>query len=280
MGVPDLKDAFLKKHPNYPKIVWFYEQANGCELSWEGLTKSKLMDFVGYMLENVAQSSARRYAAMLKAVMNKYSDVIDLPRGWEDILSVKKDVSQHVYLDADEINRVIEYVPKSEVEKTAKESFLLGLLTGSRYSDYTNFTMDNIQDGYLVYISQKTHVEARVPICPAIIRILEEKQLNGWKEMSEPTFNDNIRHICKASGVNKNIKLYHRGKYKVQEKWQYIASHSARRSFATNLYLLGVDLYSISKMMGHTSVTMTEGYICCGLRTLSPKVMEYFNSFK
>ena len=60
------------------------------------------------------------------------------------------------------------------------------------------------------------------------------------------------------------------------EKWEFVSSHTARRSFATNLYLRGADLYSISQMMGHASVEMTQNYLCCGLREQSAQVMEYF----
>ncbi|KAB4949348.1 site-specific integrase, partial [Bacteroides thetaiotaomicron] len=42
------------------------------------------------------------------------------------------------------------------------------------------------------------------------------------------------------------------------------------------LYLRGADLYSISQMMGHASVEMTQNYLCCGLREQSAQVMEYF----
>jgi site-specific recombinase XerD len=61
-----------------------------------------------------------------------------------------------------------------------------------------------------------------------------------------------------------------------KRKWEFVSSHTARRSFATNLYLRGADLYSISQMMGHASVEMTQNYLCCGLREQSAQVMEYF----
>ena len=72
------------------------------------------------------------------------------------------------------------------------------------------------------------------------------------------------------------MKIFKAGKTLDGEKWQYIGSHSARRTFASLLYLRGVDLYTISKMLGHTSVKTTEGYICADIKTDSKELMEYF----
>lgn len=95
------------------------------------------------------------------------------------------------------------------------------------------------------------------------------------EEVSDPTFNNNIRNICRKAGITEAVKVFKAGKEVEGEKWEFVSSHTARRSFATNLYLRGADLYSISQMMGHASVEMTQNYLCCGLREQSAQVMEY-----
>ena len=61
-----------------------------------------------------------------------------------------------------------------------------------------------------------------------------------------------------------------------KEKWELVSSHTARRSFATNLYLSGVALEDIALMMGHgKNIETTKRYIC-GERQITTRVMAYF----
>lgn len=282
MNIPPLKEAFLGKYPKYGIILKRFEQATNCECSWENITKSNLANFAKKLQKDCARKSARTYAQMFKAVLNQYSDVVDFPRGWADVFSIKNDVSQQVYLTESEIKAICNYKAANDTEHFVKNTFLIGALTGARHSDYMNFTLSNVQDGFLVYISQKTHIEARIPVSPIIMRILRDKSKNEAykKELSDVYYNDVLRGICRKAGITEKRQLYKGGKYQLAEKWEFVASHTARRSFCTNLYLRNADLYQISRLMGHSSVKQTEGYICCGLKELNPEIMGYFNSFK
>ena len=100
-----LKEAFNSKYPSYSdRILGVYEKING-EATWENITKPGLSKFVARLQNQVAKSSARTYCAMFKAVLNLYSEEVDLPKGYDDILTLKKDVSQNVFLDDSEIQK-------------------------------------------------------------------------------------------------------------------------------------------------------------------------------
>lgn len=277
-----LKEAFKLKYPQYLSVLNMFEEANGCDATWENVTKPRLAKFVAYMSDRLAGNSVKTYCAMLKSTLRLYSDVVDLPKGYEAILSPRRDVSQQTWLTDVEIDKLLHYEPRNEYERIVRNQFCLGALTGARHSDYVKFSLADIVDGKLSYVSVKTHVKTEIPLAPAVSRILEENERLGisGRKLADSSFNDNIRNICRACGITDRIKLYQAGEFSEGEKWEFISSHTARRSFATNLYLRGADLYSISVLMGHTSTEMTERYIVCGLRKMPDNVLEYFRQFK
>lgn len=275
-----LKEALSSKYPAYAdKLAERFREANGVELDWSNITKSSLARFAEYLQKEVARSSARSYCAIVKATLSLYDDVVELPRGWQDSLRVKNEDSEQVYLSDEEIQLLLKYRPQSRNEEYVHTTFLIGCLTGARHSDYICFSQDNISHGYLRYTSQKTRTSATLPVAPALPRLLAKLAALPENNMADTTFNRTIRDICMKSGITESMRIYRRGKESTKPKWTFVSSHTARRSFASNLYLRGCDIMSISMMMGHASVDMTRGYIVCGLRSLPDNVAAYFKQF-
>lgn len=275
-----LKEAFFSKYPGNTKIVGYFEEANGCECTWENLTKVRLQKYVNYLLEHVAPNSAKTYCAKFKAILTAYNEEVTLPKDYDKVLQVRKDASQHVYLNNDEITLLRNYVPKMESEHIIKNWFLIGCLTGARHSDYIRFTQDNIIDDNLKYLSIKTHTDTSVPLAPYAKSLIVENMELGYNNavISDSYFNRSIRRMFRNMGLNSKVSIYYHGRFRTDEKWRFISSHTARRSFATNLYKAGVDIYTISRLCGHSSVEMTKKYICCPAE-ISDRAREFFDSF-
>lgn len=274
------REAFNKKHPGTEIVCDYFELATGVNCVWENFTKRRLQEFVDFLRSRMAPNGANTYISKFKTVLNMYNEEIVLPKDYEKVLSSKKDASQHVYLNEEEIQRILEYDPESESEWCVRNQFLIGCLTGARHSDYILFTSKNFFNDSLKYVSIKTHHDTEVPLSPAVRRLILENEEHGFigNKYSDVYFNRLIKNICRKVGINNQVTLYCFGKFSSGEKWQYISSHTARRSFASNLYNNGVDIYTISCFCGHSNVEMTKTYICC-----QPKpneiVLQYFNKF-
>ena len=69
------------------------------------------------------------------------------------------------------------------------------------------------------------------------------------------------------------------GKYKedTMEKWQMVSSHTARRSFATNLYNQGVEVITIMKMTGHRTEGAFLKYIKVTEEQHARKLEQHWN---
>lgn len=268
-----LKGAFRAKYPAHEHIIRMFEAANLCEATWENLTKVRLQKFVDYMAERLSPNSVSQYATKFKAVLNLYSDEVVLPRGYAKVLTPRKVASTAVYLTEEELQRLIDYTPRNQREEYVRAIFCICAFCGTRHSDALNLNESNIAGDSLQYVSVKTKIHATVPLKPIVRRyILDRPQI----EVDDTTYNRIIRNICRKCGITDKVKIFKAGKECEGEKWEYVSSHTARRTFASLLYLRGVDLYTISRMIGHTSVKTTEGYIHAELRTDSEELMGYF----
>lgn len=276
-----LKEAFLAKFPKNKKVLEYFEEANSVECTWENLTKIRLQKYVNHLSERLSPNGVKAYCSRLKTVMTEYNEEVELPKDYNKVLTIRKDASQHVYLNDEEIQQIINYIPQGLAESVIKNWFLIGCLTGARHSDYITFTSKNIQDGELHYVSIKTHTDTRVPLSPYVEKLILENEKLGYNKIhfTDVYFNRVLRRICQKCEINSEVSLYTSGKFSSGEKWRFIASHCARRSFATNLYRNGVDIYTISRLCGHSSVEMTKQYICCGPQ-INENVLQYFNKFK
>lgn len=279
-----LRDSLLQKYPKNGIIADKWEQATNTPFAWESLTKPNMAIFATWLCTDMAQSSARQYCAKMKAVIEPFTDDVVLPRDWRKFLTVKDDESQHVYLTEEEIKRIIAYKPDTLTEATVQQQFILGCLTGARHSDYSRFTEANVTaTGSLVYVSQKTHVKAELPLSPVARQILFAKgtpYAQAYKrEIDDHDFNDTIRDICRMCDIDDKVQLYRKGEFWSGCKYEAISSHTSRRSFCTNLYLRCRDLLLVSKLAGHSSTTMTERYICCSMEAMTENAMNYFKSF-
>lgn len=281
-ATPELRDVFLKRHPQYANIPQTFCDATGQTFDWENLTKPNLHDFTQLLKERVAPNTARTYCKWIKSILSLYNETEDIPAGWNTALTLRGDTSQAVYLCEDEIRSLMKLKLCEGTQKSiVRDLFVLGCLTGARQSDFRQFTKENIMNGRIIYVSEKTHREAEVPVSPAVLRILEGRRAVLLSTpITRAQFNRVLRILCQEAGIEKRMKLYNRGVTRICPKWKYVASHTARRSFATNLYLRGAGLYDIMSMMGHSDTEMTKRYICCGLRELPKEAMAYFNNYK
>lgn len=269
-----LRDAFRAKYPKNVNILDMFESANLCTATWENLTKVRLQNLVDYMAERMSPNSVNQYATKLKAVLNLYSEEVVLPRDFAKVLSPKKCVTTSVFLTDEELLLLEQYKPKNAKETYVRNMFLIGCYTGARLSDIVRLDESNIIGCTLQYVSQKTKTPTSVPLKPIVAEYIRN---TPHVEMSDKAYNATIRRICQKCNIIKRVKVFKAGEEKEGEKWEYVSSHTARKSFCTNLYLRGVDVYTISKMAGHSKVEMTTSkYICCGIRAGSQELMGYF----
>ena len=96
--------------------------------------------------------------------------------------------------------------------------------------------------------------------------------------ISNPEFNLYIKEVGRPAGILQPIKhSYMKGNRAVYEnkpKYEYITSHTCRRSFCTNEYLAGTPVDLIIKISGHKSLKDFYKYIKIAPEQAGQKMKE------
>lgn len=278
MKILSFEQEFERSNPGKVHILRFMREAIEVrEVQWEHLTTLNLGKVRDHISGKVAGNSAFTYLAIIKAFLVKYTDENIIPcKNPHKVLKTKRVPSEQVVLTADEINRIENYRPKSENERSVKAQFLCEYYCLARSSDIQQLTMENIQDGYITYVSQKTDVATSVPLHRNFIKYFHQR----GKKFTRSSYNRIIKRICQNCGIDEDVKLYYHGKVQVRPKYELVGSHTARRSGATELARRDVPIATISKLMNHTNTLVTSRYIFADTRNLGEEAMSFFNEEK
>jgi len=164
--------------------------------------------------------------------------------------------NDNIYLTINELNKLIsfDFSNKPKLEKVV-DLFLIGAFTGLRFSDFVRINQDNIRGNRIYIEQQKTSKQVVIPCNPVFIKIWEKYNGNIPKVISNQKFNDYIKEACRMAGINES---FHKGITKggkriskKYEKWELVSSHTARRSFATNQFKMGVPAIVLMNITGH-----------------------------
>jgi integrase len=128
--------------------------------------------------------------------------------------------------------------------------FLLN--TGLRISEAHNLQMKDVDfSKRVIHIEKsKTHLTRTVPLTPEAFEILRSLEGDLFQNIREEYVSKRFGHYLKQVGLT-GFKL-----------------HSLRHTFATRLVECGIDLLSISRILGHTDIKTTMIYAKADMNTL------------
>ena len=216
------------------------------------------MEDAGFSVNYRWNIGARLKVAMHEGYRLKYHKNMD----FQEFRS-KKEQTDAIALTPDEIEKLWRYRPKYKLYRDARDLFLIGYYTGSRFSDYSRLTKGNIHDGVVEFVQQKTDDKVVIPASPRLVELIRR---NGGKapDMNHTVFNRYIKKVAKEAGIDGIVQLSKsRRKEDGEEthRWEMVSSHTARRSLLTNLYQSGVSARDCMAISGHKSISSFERYL-------------------
>jgi integrase len=163
---------------------------------------------------------------------------------------IKKPESKREFLTIEEVQQLEETPCKFDF---AKRAFLFGCYCGLRISDIRRLKWsDLIKDGdnYRINIVMyKTQSPIYIPLSKKAIDWIPER-----KDMSEDAL------LFPGLPEQISAPLYLNDWFKTAGITKNITFHGSRHTYATMLLTLGVDIYTVSKLLGHTKIETTQIY--------------------
>ena len=170
-----------------------------------------------------------------------------------------------------------------------RDQFLLLAWTGCRYSDLPKLNKSNIHTmgngGQCFKLEQKkTNTKVVIPILPPAQAILEKYNYEVPEPMNNQPFNRFLKEVAKLAGLEDEVSITrtesNNGKVERVEqrfsKWECVTAHTARRSFATNMYNRGYPTLMIMKITGHKTEKAFLTYIKVTEEENAERMLELF----
>jgi len=228
----------------------------GENLTFADLSRPVFEKFRDYLLNtaNLSPNSALIYTQRIRAAVHQAIDENILAYDPSARVSIKKTKSLRVHLSFEEIQKLAD-TPCANPD--VKRAFLFAAFSGLRFGDVDNLTWDKVKDGHIEFVQQKTVKPEDLPLSEEAQRILNEQRDVKPSSRIRREFRPNqVFFLPSHSGVDQVLKKW--GRNAGIEK--RLSFHKSRHSFATLELTMGVDIFTVQKLLGHTDLRTTQLY--------------------
>ena len=259
IGIDLRKESMASYHSTRIHLQEFIQaKYKVSDLAFSQLTENFIHEFQQYFLGECGfqESSFYNVATHLKTVCR-----LAYREGVADILlfdKVKiskgnKKLPKALDRGAFEKLKTLHFEDLEEEMETARDIFLFACYTGAAYCDLmeldkSHLVRDDEGSLWLKFNRQKTGVPCRVKLLPEAIRLMEmlhsDERETLLPFMGYATYQSYLKALRLRAGISFPF-----------------TTHTARHTFATLITLeQGVPIETVSKMLGHSNVNMTERY--------------------
>ena len=228
----------------YRCTIRYCKEAMQTDKMLSDLTTSDMEDIYKYMLRKMSNNSAICYMRKLKTIL-----IYAIREGYISTNPITfkfhKDKVEKEPLTLEEVRRIRTVKLGSKRIENIRDLFILQCYTGLAFRDMSCFSEKDIKidkDGkeWIVKERIKTGIIALIPILPVVKGILVKYNYH-LPTLTNQKYNSYLKEIQDVCGITKTLH-----------------SHLARHTCGTLLLNAGVDMLTVSKVLGHSSTKTTE----------------------
>ncbi|MYY26651.1 site-specific integrase [Elizabethkingia anophelis] len=243
---------------NWYRSIKFLRDFGGEKITFSEINTKFCEKFKSYLLtaksgnnkeSTISQNTASTYFSVFKAALKEaFIDGYFTSDISAKVKSIPHEESRREYLTLEELNTLVETPCELDVLKRAA---LFSALTGLRHSDIQKLTWNEMsienEQAKINFTQKKTKGVEYMPISKQALQLCGEVGLPTdliFKNLTNPAWISRpLKKWIESAGITKKITF-----------------HNFRHTFATLQLSSGTDIYTVSKMLGHTNVKTTQVY--------------------
>jgi len=238
-----------KAHPcNWSNTKNLLGEFTSNTLNFGDIDRAFCQRFVDFLLTKVSPNTAHVYYGTFKAAINQAVREEKLLNNPGNGIKIARKQLETNYLTISEL-RILKDTPCNN--PNIKNAFLFSCFTGLRYSDIVSLVWQDIEEGAILKRQQKTQTFVKIKLAETALEILETQKELMKNYPGNKIFDLLVNHLANEylrmwisfAGINKKITF-----------------HCARHTFATMCISQGIDIYTVSKLLGHSDVANTQRY--------------------
>lgn len=256
-------DATLTTYAKYRLATQWYTKHFDCSIAIDSLKVGDLHALRGELLKEYKQQTVNSYLSRLRSVYiwaSNNGKCTTNPFAQFKLTKPKNDIT---YLTLNELKILEDKELHTYRLENVRDLFLFQCYTALSYSDMAQLVQSDIQYDsenrpYIQKQRQKTSVTYTIPLLPKAIAILNKYNYQ-LPCLSNQKYNAYLKEIADLCGINKNLH-----------------THLGRHTFATVALNSGIPIEIVSKVLGHSSIKMTQVHYAKLLdSTIISKVLEH-----
>ena len=265
----DFELGTIKKYETVTRLLQRYikKKYEADDLSLASLDRDFIHGFEMYLKidREQQQNTVARYMKAVKKITNRSLANEWITKNPFAGIRVKTVQTNPTFLSLHELHLIYEH-PFTGALDVVRDMFIMAAFTGLAFIDISNLRKEHVvtdDDGnmWIRKPRQKTEVVQNIPLLDIPKAILKKYEGNKKAEKKgtllpvpcNQVMNRYLKEIGNLCGIEKTL-----------------TTHVARHTYATVTLSQGVRIENVSKMLGHTSIKMTQHYA----RVLDSSILE------